>query len=152
MEISQGCCVRAGGADGVRLVAAPSGCAPPRVWDLGEPRPASETSPTPDVLISEVSPGPPFWCVGPRPAEARCWGPEGGRCWGAPGVSAREGWDRGLLGAGPAGGPRHWPESSEVRWRWRAAVGAQGAERPGACWRVQGQVAKPGGGRFRSRS
>lgn len=115
-----------------------------RIWSKPRP-PASETSPPPTCSSQEASPwSPPFWCVGPRPVEARCWGPEG-QHWAQPG--ARQGWGRALGGPCRLGGLA-WPESSEVRWLWRRQREPPGAGGPRACWQGPGSGGEPGGGRF----
>lgn len=107
--------------------------------------PASGISLPPMCSSREVSPwSPPFWCVGPRPAEARCWGPEG-RHWGPRG--ARQGWGREL--GGPCRlGVLAWPGSSEVKWLWRRQQGPLGAGGPRACWQGPRSGGEPGCGRF----
>lgn len=92
-----------------------------------------------------VSPwSPPFWCLGPRPGEARCWGLEG-RHWGQ--WEAQRGWDQ-VLGALCQPGALAWPESSEVRWPWRQQRGPLGGGGPKACWRDPKSGGEPGCGRF----
>lgn len=120
------CCVRAGGADRSRLVAALPGCALHQGVGLEQGPCLLLRPPHPDGLSREVSPWePPFWWVA-LPAEAQCWGPEGR---GAGGRRAWAGWDRGWVwGPGRAGGAA-WPESSEVRWRWRRPWGPRGRPR-----------------------
>lgn len=87
---------------------------------------------------------PPFWCVGPRPSEARCRGPEGRR-WGQRGAPA--GWDR-APGALWQPGALARPESSEVRWLWRRQRAPLGVGGPGACWRGPESGGEPGRGRL----
>lgn len=115
-----------------------------RIWSRPLP-PASETSLPLMCSSREASPwSPPFWCVGPRPAEARCWGPEG-QHWGQ--LGARQGWGRELAGPGRLGVPA-WPESSEVKWLWRRQQGPLGAGGPRACWQGPRSGGEPGCGRF----
>lgn len=125
----------------------PAQCAPIpgcRTWSRPQP-PASETALPPTCSSREVSPeSPPFWCVGPRTAEARSWGPEGQQ-WGQQG--ARRGWGQ-VLGGLYQLGRLAWPESSEVRWLWRWPQGLLGVGGPRTCWQGPGSDGEPGCGRF----